>query len=153
MTIEDRQQIVDVVNAIFVNTDERQWDTLASLFSDQVLLDYASMAGGLPATVTPAQIIASWKGILPGFKATHHQVSNYQVSVQGTYADVFCYGTATHYLPNDKGSPLWTVVGTYDLHLTKSGDMWKVDKMKFNLKYQDGNTALITQAQQELEGK
>jgi len=153
MMIEFRQDIVDTVNAIFVNTDERQWDKVASLFSDRVLLDYTSMAGGLPATLTPPEIIAAWKGILPGFKATHHQVGNYQISVQGNHADVFCYGTATHFLPNDKGSSLWTVVGTYDFHLTKSGDTWKVDKMKFNLKYQDGNIALPTLAQQSLHSK
>jgi hypothetical protein len=149
----DRQEVVNAVNGIFANTDERNWDGVAALFSDQVVLDYASMTGGEPEELTPQQIIDSWKGILPGFEATHHQVGNHRVKIQGNQADVFCYGTATHYLPNDKGSHVWTVVGTYDFHLLRSGDAWKVSKMKFNFKYQDGNTQLPTLAQEKAAGK
>jgi hypothetical protein len=65
-------------------------------------------------------------------------------------ATVFCYGTATHYLPNDSGQNLWTVVGTYDFHLTRQGANWKVDAMTFHFKYQDGNLGLPDLARERL---
>jgi hypothetical protein len=86
---------------------------------------------------------------VPGFEATHHQLGNHRITLDGDQADVFCYGTATHSLPEGNG-PLWTVVGTYNFHLTKSGKTWRVDTMKFNLKYQDGNTALPELAQKRI---
>jgi hypothetical protein len=94
--------------------------------------------------------VGAWKAILPGFEATHHQVGNLQVAVRGTHADVSCYGTATHFLPNPTGSSLWTVVGTYDFHLGKAGEAWKITTMRFHLKYQDGNTTLPALAKERL---
>jgi len=37
------------------------------------------MAGGQPANLTSGQIIDSWKGLLPGFDKTHHQLGNYLI--------------------------------------------------------------------------
>ncbi|MEM7346612.1 MAG: hypothetical protein AAF485_20405 [Chloroflexota bacterium] len=56
---------------------------------------------------------------------------------------------AHHYLPNDKGGPLWVVVGTYDLHLMKNEGACKIDQLRFNLKFMDGNTDLPGLAQEK----
>ena len=55
---------------------------------------------------------------------------------------MFCYGTASHYFQNELGEDVWIVVGTYDFDLEKIDTEWKVKKMKFNFKYQDGNLEL-----------
>lgn len=148
-----KQDIIDVVNGIFINTDERKWAVVESYFADNVELDYTSMVGGKPASLTPKQIIESWKGILPGFESTHHKIGNYVVKNNNDQANLFCYGTASHYLPVEDGRPLWIVVGTYDFHLAKKNDEWKVDKMKFNYKYQSGNLNLPILASEKLKGQ
>jgi hypothetical protein len=142
--------VIDVINAIFINADERQWDRMKASFADYVTLDYTSMAGGEPAILTPQQILHAWQALLPGFQSTHHQISNYVVQENAYVATVFCYGTATHYLPNDSGQNLWTVVGTYDLHLIRQDANWKVDAMTFHFKYQDGNLDLPDLARERL---
>lgn len=81
---------------------------------------------------------------------THHQIGNHIVRLQNDEADVFCYGTATHYLKNEPQKNLWTVVGSHDFHLKKSRDRWKISRMKFNLKYMDGNTDLPKIAQKRM---
>jgi hypothetical protein len=68
-------------------------------------------------------------------------------------ADLFYYGTASHYLPVEDGDPLWVVVGTYNFHLVKKNDEWKVDRMKFNFKYQSGNLNLPAAAQARVKAK
>jgi hypothetical protein len=142
--------VIDAVNDVFVNSDERRWDRVKASFADYVRLDYTSMAGGEPATLTPQQLADAWQALLPGFQYTHHQISNYVVMENADIATVFCYGTATHYLPNDSGQNLWTVVGTYDFHLTRQGANWKVDAMTFHFKYQDGNLGLPDLARERL---
>ncbi|UOQ69386.1 nuclear transport factor 2 family protein [Hymenobacter volaticus] len=143
----DITDITQAITAIFVGTDEHDWSRVQAAFAPQVLLDYTSMAGGEPARLTPEQIVTAWQALLPGFEHTHHQLGNFDVRlVNDREATAFCYGTATHYLPQPTGSNVWTVVGTYEFHLVREGATWHTDRLKFNLKYQDGNLELPNQA-------
>jgi SnoaL-like protein len=138
----DIQSIIETVQDIFIGADERDWKRTREAFSNQVHLDYTSLAGGEPADLPADAIIESWKGFLPKFKATHHQLGNFDVSEKESKADVFFYGTATHYFPNESGRNIWTVVGTYTANLEKQGTAWKCHSLTFHLKYVDGNTDL-----------
>lgn len=129
------------IQNIFRGADECNWQRVCQSFAAQVHLDYTSMNGGAPALLTPQQISDAWQQVFPGFDATHHQLGNFEVEVTDNEAFVFCYGTATHYLPHHKGN-VWTIVGTYDFHLVQEDGAWQADKMVFHFKYQDGNTDL-----------
>ncbi|HNV47748.1 MAG TPA: nuclear transport factor 2 family protein [Spirochaetota bacterium] len=149
----DRTQIEETVNGLFIGVDERDWTRVKNTMSGTVLLDYTSMAGGKPATLAPDAIIDSWKGILPGFDATHHQLGNFVVTRKADAVMVFCYGTATHYLKNKSNNNVWAVVGTYEFVLKKVEGLWKISSMKFDLKYIDGNTSLPSLAMDRAKGK
>jgi hypothetical protein len=145
--METTAAIIRVVTDIFIGTDEHDWARVERSLAPHVLLDYTSLAGGQPATLTPSQIVAAWQSVLPGFAHTHHQLGNFEVQVSGDQeAIAFFYGTATHYLPQSTGGNLWTVVGTYTLHLALEGTAWQVNRLKFRLKYQDGNLDLPERA-------
>ncbi|ANQ49462.1 nuclear transport factor 2 family protein [Flammeovirga sp. MY04] len=133
--------ILETIHQLFISTDAREWEKLEKIFADKVVLDYSSMNGNPAVTLSPSQIIEGWKTILPGFTHTHHQIGNGMTKDLGDKAEVFCYGTATHYLESEEGN-VWTVVGSYNFELEKENDNWRVTKMKFNFKYQDGNTSL-----------
>lgn len=136
----------EVVTQLFVSTDQQNWEKVTRCFAEKVVLDYSSMNGAPASTLSPDQIVTSWKGILPGFEHTHHQLGNFITNEEANKAQVFCYGTATHYLPNEKGA-IWTVVGSYDFELEKTADgAWKISSMTFHFKYQDGNTTLPAKA-------
>lgn len=133
------------VLSLFISTDKQDWINVSKIFSEEVLLDYSSMNGNPTVTLKSEEIITPWKTILPGFTHTHHQIGNVQVITKGDSAHVFCYGTATHFLEDENGN-VWTVVGSYDFDLRKSDGAWRITSMKFNFKYQDGNTDLATKA-------
>ncbi|BDD06909.1 nuclear transport factor 2 family protein [Aureibacter tunicatorum] len=140
----------ETIIQMFVATDQRDWGLVKDCFGEQVNLDYSSMNGNPAMKLTPDKIIESWQGILPGFESTHHQVGNILVENKGNKAQVFCYGTATHYLSksiNNEDGHVWTVVGSYDFELEKNADdKWKIVSMVFNFKYQDGNLMLPQRA-------
>lgn len=146
----DSQRAVEAVNKLFISVDNREWEKVMSIFYDTVLLDYTSMAGGVPTDLASKQIVDSWKNVMPGFDKTHHQVGNYIVEGDLQVCKVFCYGTATHYLVNESGNNLWTVVGSYNFELKNYDNQWRITMMKFNLKYIDGNTQLPVLAQGRL---
>lgn len=147
----DKTQVTEIVNRLFVAVDSRDWEQVTELFNDMVLLDYTSMAGGDPVKLTPQQIIESWKGLLPGFDQTHHQTGNFIIENDSMVYKVFCYGTATHYLKNETNNNVWTVVGSYNFELEPKNSKLKISKMKFNLKYTDGNNDLAKMAQERLK--
>jgi len=146
----DERLAIEAVNRLFIAADNRNWPVVSNSLSNEVLLDYTSMAGGEPATLKASQIIEAWRALLPGFEKTHHQLGNHIVTVSGNEAKVFCYGTATHLLKNDSNNNFWIVVGSYDFDLKKEG-VWRISKMKFNLKYLDGNLELPKLAQERIK--
>ncbi len=142
--------ITRTVLDIFGGTDEVNWNRVSQSFAPQVLLDYSSFSQLPASTLTPNQITTGWQALLPGFERTQHQVGNFDLQQTNQEATVFCYGTATHYLPQPDGRNTWTVVGTYDFHLIRQADRWLVDRMRFNFRYQDGNTNLPNLARQRV---
>lgn len=124
---------------MFVAVDSRDWDKVKLCFGDRVLLDYCSMNGLPAAELSAEEIISSWSNVLPRFTATHHQLGNMLSNVNQAEAAVFCYGTASHYLEHKDGN-VWTVVGSYDFDLKETDGGWRIVRMRFNFKYQDGNT-------------
>ena len=137
-----KDQIIDTLSKLFVSTDDREWETVQSCFTDEFELDMTSLAGGEPVRMTPSAITALWEENLRPIEALHHQVGNYQVEPSGNEATVSCYGIATHYRKTESGNNTRTFVGTYDFHLIKHGNRWRIDLFRFNLKYLDGNLEL-----------
>ena len=133
--LTERVRVIDVVNRLFIETDNKNWKELERIFARKVRFDVSSLAGGKPSTMTGKQIAAAWKKGLEPVKQVHHQTGNVLVEIKGKAAKVFCYGTATHYRPENKKRPITTFVGSYDLHLTQSKAGWVIDGFKFNKKY------------------
>lgn len=137
----DEREIVNVVNGIGTSADRRDWQAISDAFAAEVLFDYSSM-GQPVATLKPADIVARWKELLPGFSATLHVITNHRVSVSGDEAECLSYAIGAHHLPNDRGADLWLVVGHYEHHLVRQAGGWKVDRMKFTSTMIFGNTDL-----------
>ena len=147
----ERSEIIDTLNRFFIAVDMRHWQKVTETFEENVHLDYTSMAGGKPTVQKGVEIVESWKSILPGFDKTHHQVGNMVVEISGGSTQAFCYRTASHFLGNPTGINLWTVVGSYEFDLLRNNGAWRISKMKFNLKYIDGNQDLPQIAQKRVK--
>jgi hypothetical protein len=141
-TLLKKDQVIGVINDLFIGTDNRDWAKVKRCFADKVLFDMTSMAGGSPTTMTAQQIVDAWDQGLKTLKAIHHQAGNYVVTVKDHEATVHCYGIAYHYLPNKTNQNTRTFVGSYDFHLRETGPTWRIDEFKFNLKFMEGNPNL-----------
>lgn len=138
----EKDKVIETINRLFIGTDDRDWQQVKECFAPQALFDMTSMTKGQPVTLTPQEIVDSWDKGLKALKAIHHQAGNFMVKIAGTEADAFCYGIASHYLPNQSGHNTRIFVGSYDFHLKKTDGHWRIDRFKFNLKYLDGNPNL-----------
>ena len=138
-----RQDVEDVVVKMFVATDERDWPTLESCFTDPFVLDMTSMVGGAPATMTPRQVAAAWAEGFKSLSHVHHQVGNFRTAISGSTATVRCYGIALHHRSDISAEEKSRrFVGTYELDFSATDRGWRISRLRFNLKFIDGNLAL-----------
>jgi hypothetical protein len=133
----EKDRIIGVITRLFVTTDRRDWQAVKECFAGSVLFDMTSLAGGEPANLTPEQIVEGWEQGLRDLSAIHHQAGNYLVTLGAGEADAFCYGIALHRLPEKAGGGTRRFVGSYDFHMRKGRDSWKIDRFRFNLKFMD----------------
>ena len=129
---------------LFVATDKRDWESVERVFANEVLFDMSSLGAGDATRLAAAAITAMWDEGLRPLDAVHHQAGNFQVSVNGDEASASCYGIAFHYLANQPGGNTRTFVGSYDFHLARVDDAWRIDELRFNCKFIDGNLELGT---------
>ncbi len=137
-------RMTDTVTRMFVFTDRRDWDALRSLFASEVTIDWTSLAGGTPVTLSPADLVSGWRRTLSGFRATHHQIGNVLLEqFDRERAVVSCYGTATHLLASELGGSHWRVAGSYLFQLHLFDDNWRIAAATFTAVWGDGNQQLL----------
>ena len=137
-----RTRIIERINRLFIATDNRDWEQVRQCFADRVLFDMSSMGAGEAQSLSPDEIINMWETGLKPLKSVHHQAGNHLVSINGKDADAFCYGIASHYLPNESERNTRTFIGSYDFKLARVDNDWKITHFTFNLKFMDGNVDL-----------
>lgn len=141
-SFSEREQIIEVVNKLFIYTDHLYWNKLQNeVFSKFVHLDMTSM-GGEARELLAQEICENWQKGFQGIDSVNHLGGNYLVTINGHKAEVFAYATATHYKKNTKKGNTRDFVGTYQLQLVKNPEGWRIDRMKYNLRYATGNLQL-----------
>ncbi|NUS74108.1 MAG: nuclear transport factor 2 family protein [Corynebacteriales bacterium] len=144
----DRWEIAEVCVRMAWHADQREWDKLTRVFADKVELDYTSLNGGEPVTLTPDQIATGWSSVLGTFDATQHLTGNHLVTLDGDQAVCTASFQATHRLHSTVGSGLWTLGGTYHFDLIRTDAGWRISRVVMKATWGDGNQELLTRASQ-----
>lgn len=113
-------------------------------------LDYSSFGAGPAADLDPADILAGWRKILPGFDATQHHLGALNIQAGDTQATVHTNVIATHCIAGAQGGEVWTVYGDYELKLEKA-DTWQLSAITFSFRFLTGNPDLPDIAQKRVQ--
>ncbi|HET9252033.1 MAG TPA: nuclear transport factor 2 family protein [Candidatus Eisenbacteria bacterium] len=141
--LEERLAVQDLAVRLFVSTDRRDWPAVEDCFTDPLVLDMTSLAGGEPATLQPSEVTRAWAEGFRFLDHVHHQAGNFQVQVAGDTARLQCYGVAFHYRENVRaGAKTRVFVGSYEMEMRKRGGRWKIAVLRFLLKFIEGNREL-----------
>ena len=146
-SLRDRIDVIDVCRRMAWYMDEHSWPALQNLFTDKVILDYTSLSGGEPSSVSREELIETWRRSLSGYDAVQHLVSNETVELDGDRAKAAAMFIATHLLPNPHGGPLWTVGGEYRYRLLRTGSGWRITELAMRIAWSDGNRHIRDLAQ------
>ena len=137
----DKDEIKERVTRLFVATDRRDWSGVVECLAEKVWLDMPG-AGVAPEWKAATAIAQEWERALAGVDAVHHQIGNFLVRLDedGRAAETECYGIATHYRAGPDGHCVRTFVGDYAFRLTRQDSDWRIERMRFNLKYVSGDS-------------
>lgn len=142
VTFSVRDEIVEVINKLFVYTDAQDWEKLQTeVFSDDVFFDMSSL-GGRKEETSSTEICEIWKNGFQGIDQINHLAGNYLVQIHDSIATVFAYATATHYKESATKGKTRHFVGTYNISLMKHGIGWRIYQFKYDLKFTSGNIDL-----------
>ena len=141
--LEIQTAVTKMLHAI----DALDWSTFRAAFTPDIRLDYTSLNGGQPETVTIDTLIGRWQPLAHGFDATHHQIGPVVlIEDDDRRATAEAHVRADHFLADADGGPLWVATGHYVWSLERRDGGWSIAGMVFQLAFQEGNRTLPAMA-------
>ncbi|UWR21752.1 nuclear transport factor 2 family protein [Sulfitobacter sp. S190] len=138
----DTAQITTLVSSIPLAVDRAAYDLAEAAFAPEIIIDYTSLWGGEPTTMTPAELMTGWRGIVPGFDATWHELGPVSVTIDGDLATATASVDGRHWIGDD----IWRPIGTYHWDVAQLDGEWRVTRMVFDMTAEIGDRALAAQA-------
>lgn len=137
--VADELAIQRVPTEIEIAVDRKDWTKARSFFANEISINFSTLSGQPPATISADALIDAWSSNLGPKKQSHHQRGHGLVTVNGDTATIYSQGYAWNRMEG-KGDPLWEVWGNYTHKLKRTLDGWKVTAMTFEMTHQRGNT-------------
>jgi len=123
----DVANIETVIQSVATLADRHEFEALEKLFAPEVKVDYTSAFGGEPELKSPQALMTAWAGLLPGFDATRHMLSNIKADINGGKASATADVVADHYIAGKH----WQISGSYQYRLMNDDGHWLVTEMVF----------------------
>jgi hypothetical protein len=122
--------------------DDLDWDGVRACLADEVRTDYSELFGGEPETLPADELVARWKGLVPGFDATQHMTGPCLVGERDGGLLAQTHVRAYHRLGDD----VWGVHGHYVVPLERTAAGWRIGGITLRMFYQEGDTGLPAKA-------
>lgn len=132
----DHDAITNALARYARGVDERDFGTVAALFTDDAVVDY-SVAGG---TTLAATDLAAWLGrSLQMFRMTQHLLGLPVIDVDGDTARTRVPVIATHVQTRHDGTETSAVLnGTYTHEWTRTVAGWRIRSLRFDSHFAAG---------------
>ncbi|MEM9564287.1 MAG: nuclear transport factor 2 family protein [Actinomycetota bacterium] len=134
--MSDRDAIVETITRLFWHTDHHRWPDVEAVFADRVRLDYTSLQGGEPSTLSPGEIVGGWRDHFVTVPAHQHLVANHLVAVDD--GDLAATATAQFIATHQFEDHRWTLGGDYEFRLVRADDAgpWLIEAMTMTAVWQ-----------------
>src|SRR3954463_15436653 len=129
--LEARAHISETVTRYALAVDRRDWEMLASCFTDPVHADYSE--NGLPAAdFDRDELVAIIRDAVSSYTATQHLSPNHLIEFDDHEPDrAICtsYMYAQHHLDANGSSEFLLLRGSYTSHMIRSPGSWRIERL------------------------
>ncbi|MEU4842645.1 nuclear transport factor 2 family protein [Nocardia testacea] len=139
--LDDRAELIELLGRYADIADMKEFTELPRLvFTDPVTVDFESVAGIPPATVSLGDYLEILRAAFAPFAATHHAITGHIVEIDGDSATIHAHVRAEHWLPGElahDGPDRWLVVGYYDNEAVRTAEGWRLTRVKLTTAHQE----------------
>jgi hypothetical protein len=139
MSTEDWVQIVDVAYRYAHAIDTKDWESLATCFAENAVLD----VGGVPPIVGREAILARFEQSLARFTWTQHVIGSPQVRIDGNRATGRFYLIAQHIAEDEQGRRAQIAGGIYEDEFEKTPEGWQFSLRRVRAYWTRGDEGVI----------
>jgi hypothetical protein len=146
--LEDRALISEQVIRYAVAVDRRDWKMFGDCFTDPVHADYSDN-GRPPADFARDDLVGFVSAALNGFTVTQHISPNHVIEFDDRDPDrAICssYMYAQHLLEGSQNGEFFLLRGSYDNHMRRTSDGWRIEKLVLHVSWPEGNTSAVSEA-------
>ena len=134
---DDRTAIVELLAELAAATDARDWDTIASLLTDDC--DAYGAHG-------PEAVVRRMQDHLGGVGPTQHLLGNHRVSITGDRARSLTYGRVHHVGAGPMEGSMYECLGEYDDRWVRTDAGWRLTHRWFEIRISLGDFAVLRPA-------
>jgi hypothetical protein len=131
--------IMKVLATVTHAQDDRDAVKYRSMLADEIHVHLPMVPGDVPRTMSADDWVENAIAGYAPFYATHHQLFNYVIDVDGDHAtcDVDMCAVQQEY-ENDGEINTWTIGGRYYNHLRRINGQWKISARTLEYRYHTG---------------
>jgi hypothetical protein len=130
----DRLEIQDVICAVTLHSDLDEPELALAQYVPGAQIDYSKVLGPESANVPVEKHRQNLATLLPGFDKRQHQVTNFEVKVDGNTASARSQCAAIHTLDGE----VWLARGTYYHRLARTPEGWRITYQRVEMVHQEG---------------
>ena len=138
--VSDQLEVSNLLTRYALGLDSRDWELLASCFTDDGVADFGEMGGVHNGSDA---LVAFCRGVLSGLDASQHLVGSVSIECHGDEGSSVCYFQAQHVYKGAEGGDNYLVGGTYRDRLVRTGDGWRIAHRTLEASWFDGNPAVF----------
>ncbi len=151
----DRDHISQVLHTYATAIDTRDWDLLATCFTEDLEADFRDF-GGREVVKGRDAWVGIIKGTIAGLDATQHLTANHVHKIDGDTATLTAYLQALHRLDTARSDPEYTVGGYYTCDMVRgaaddANGGWRMRRYTLSVTWHRGNRDILRQAQRRLK--
>jgi 3-phenylpropionate/cinnamic acid dioxygenase small subunit len=145
--LRDKHAIEQVYIRYCEIIDQKDFTRLTEVFTEDCVGDYRSTSGRIEQGLAPL-IAHVTRGMGAGSDcgATHHNVCNFRVSVDGDSATSKAHFYAVHHGVNRCAGEHYTCWGEYDDHWVRTPASWRVNRRTYRNFLIDGTVDVVRKA-------
>lgn len=132
--MDDRQAIIDRLHRLAAAIDERDWDTIRTIFSAD--------ATGYGSTGVDA-IVTTMGEHLGGCGPTQHLLGNHRFTVEGDHAQSLTYARVYHQGAGPMQGQYFECMGQYDDRWVRTDTGWRLSYRHFDMRITLGDFAVL----------
>jgi hypothetical protein len=138
-----REQIRDVIGRYCYGMDSRNWEMYRSCWADEIEVDLSDVWDRPAGRIRADDWVDATRAFFSAMPHSQHIKLPVDYDIRGDEASVVSVLQGKHWMPNDTGDSLQTMVGYYRDGFVRTAQGWKMSSLEEIVYWNEGNSHVL----------